>query len=376
MDGHLREDVVYVGGDARQRFYDSRGYGRPLHDDERADWGRNGLALSPVEAAHLLERSDLEAVVDDGRNLGFRAFLARAGRRPTDSTGFLVRYLVYADLRGRGFYLSPARPDWPGSPADADYDFAVYERGAGPGENRVEHRMTALGERETVRVASLDGDVLAVVDEESDVTYFDTSVPDVTGSSGMDLPERVPGELLADRALVWDPPGDLYRRGFFGQPLTDHDAGTALQLSLVEAAFLSARGTVSFDAVDSSLDPAEYPLAASGPGFGAVLERGLAVEGDRFDRRLRTYAALRERGVVPKTGFKFGADFRTYADVEDVEDLGHSELLVRALPADRTVTPRDLALDVRLAHGVRKRMVFALVGDDDIAWRSASRLTP
>jgi len=80
--------------------------------------------------------------------------------------------------------------------------------------------------------------------------------------------------------------------------------------------------------------------------------------------------------VVPKTGFKFGADFRTYADLEDVEDLGHSELLIRALPADRTVSPRDLALDVRLAHGVRKTMVFALVGEDGIAWRSASRLTP
>ncbi|MFC6725633.1 hypothetical protein ACFQE1_14910, partial [Halobium palmae] len=30
MDGHLTDGVVHVGGDARQRFYDSRGYGRPL----------------------------------------------------------------------------------------------------------------------------------------------------------------------------------------------------------------------------------------------------------------------------------------------------------------------------------------------------------
>jgi tRNA-intron endonuclease len=35
-----------------------------------------------------------------------------------------------------------------------------------------------------------------------------------------------------------------------------------------------------------------------------------------------------------------------------------------------------LALDVRLAHGVRKRMVFALVEDGTVTWRSAGRLTP
>jgi len=33
-------------------------------------------------------------------------------------------------------------------------------------------------------------------------------------------------------------------------------------------------------------------------------------------------------------------------------------------PAEYVFEPRDLALDVRLAHGVRKTVVFALVGDD------------
>jgi tRNA-intron endonuclease len=108
-----------------------------------------------------------------------------------------------------------------------------------------------------------------------------------------------------------------------------------------------------------------------------VRERGREVEGERFDRRLTVYTALRERGVVPKTGYKFGADFRTYADVASVDDLGHSELLVRVHPADHVFEPRDLALDVRLAHGVRKTMVFALVADDGgIDWWSLERLTP
>jgi tRNA-intron endonuclease len=118
-------------------------------------------------------------------------------------------------------------------------------------------------------------------------------------------------------------------------------------------------------------------------GHAAVLARGREAEGDRFDRRLAVYTTLRDRGVVPKTGFKFGADFRTYAEVESVENLGHSELLVRVLPAGHAFAPRDLALDVRLAHGVRKEMMFALVdgaGDGadspSIEWLRVQRLTP
>jgi len=82
--------------------------------------------------------------------------------------------------------------------------------------------------------------------------------------------------------------------------------------------------------------------------------------------------------MVPKTGFKFGADFRVYGDVESVDELGHSELLVRVLSAGHDFEPRELSLDVRLAHGVRKRMVFALddPSADTIRWLSVSRLTP
>lgn len=347
MDATLDGDVVRAGPGARERFHDARGYGRPVEGD---------LALAPVEAAHLLYRGDLATVDGDG----FRAFLASAAVSETT-------FLVYKDLRDRGFYLSPARDGWPGVSAGAAgaVDFVVYPRGSGPWDGAVEYRVAVVGEREGVAVADLGEVVLAVVDEESEITYLETDRPEPTGTSGVDLPGGVPGELLAERAFLWDPPATLYERGFYGQRLDDGD-GDVLQLSLVEAAYLARRGVVAVEG-----------------GADAVLARGRAVEGEQFDRRLRVYATLRDRGVVPKTGFKFGADFRTYADVESVEDLGHSELLVRVLGADHAFAPRDLALDVRLAHGVRKTMVFALVdgegdSDDDesVSWFSVERLTP
>jgi len=376
IEGHVRGDVVHVGQDARQRFHDSRGYGYPLDG--------NDVALAPVEAAHLLARDDLDAV--DG--MDFRAFL-----RASDDPALPVRYLVYADLRERGFYAAPAHPDWTefaradrgaggangadsqdgeADDRDADVgsqdgdDFVVYPRGSGPGDGEIAYRVRVTGERTEVPASALGDCVLAVVDEESEITYLETTRPDLAGAVDASLPSAATADLLADRITVWGADADaLYETGFYGTPLSGRDAGAdAIVCSLVEAASLADAGALDLDVDD-------------------VVARGRAVEGERFDRRLAAYDALREAGIAPKTGFKFGADFRTYADFQGPDDVGHSERLVRVLPAGHAFPPRDLALDVRLANGVKKTMTYAAVDDDgtsaddlDVEWLSVQRLTP
>jgi len=397
-EGDLRGDAVRVGGDARQRFHDSRGYGRPLDGDR--------IALSRVEAAHLLFRGDLDAVRVDGEPLGFEAFLADSAAA-TDRC--VRRFLVYADMRERGFYLSPIRDGWPGGAAgrdDAARDpahgpgpephFVAFERGTDPAAGRVAHRIRVVGEREPIPAAGLAGTVLAVVDEESDLTYFEATRPSLSGATDYE-PPRLRGTLLDDRLIAWNAPMAAYERGFYGRPLAGRggtvddgsgggsghgdggdDDRPALQLSLVEAAALAGRGRLSLTDAPATDGRSADPAAAR----GAIRERGRAVEGDRFDRRLRAYEALRADGIVPKTGFKFGADFRTYREIESVAELPHSERLVRVVEPDHVFDPRALSLDVRLAGGVRKRMVFALTpdpgGDSDagIDWLSVARLTP
>ena len=396
--GHLQDGAVRVAGDARQRFYDSRGYGRPIGGDE--------IVLSRVETAHLLFRGDLSGVVldggdggsgGDGDEVGFERFFVESAAA---ADRFAVRYLVYSDLRDRGFYLSPARKPWPGDDADVPdaVDFVAYERGSTPDTGNVEYPVQVVGERESLPAAGLSERTLAIVDEESDITYFAATEGRIEGETDYEPPERLAGVLLSDRVVVWDAPENLYEHGFYGQPLTGRAAAVegALQLSLVEAAALAADGVLSLSAsvgtVGESVDGAEGESVpeADGPA-AAVVARGRDVEGARFDRRLAVYKRLRERDAVPKTGFKFGADFRTYLDVETVEDLPHSEHLVRVVDADHRFSPRELSLDVRLAGGVRKEMVFALtsVGDGsgdedddeatrdaDVEWLSIGRLTP
>lgn len=349
---------VRAGPEARERFYDARGYGRPRDGD---------IELAPVEVAHLLFRGDVDEV-RDGRpdaaaddRLDFDSFLASVAVSEVD-------FFVYKELRDRGFYLSPSR-------TEMSSDFVVYPRGDGPWDDTVAYHVTVLSERETVtastltRIANCPDDagerenptgVLAVVDEESEVTYLELDQPTLTGSTYHELPS-VDGRLLSDRVLVADPPTALHDHAFYGQRLDRDD--DPVQLSLVEAAYLAGESLLALD-------------GGAHDGHGRIVARGRAVEGERFDRRLRVYSALRTAGIVPKTGFKFGADFRTYAHVESVDNLGHSEFLVRVLPREHSFVPRDLALDVRLAHGVRKRMVFALADEDGIDLLSVQRLTP
>jgi tRNA-intron endonuclease len=341
MEGTLDGGVVRVGGDARQRFYDSSGYGRPAGE---------GIVLAPVEAAHLLFRNDLDAV----GGMGLREFLA--------ATDCVVRFLVYKDFRERGFYLSPAREGWVDTDdARSTADLVVYPQGNGPWDDEIAYRVRVVGERESISGPDLGDVVLAVVDEESELTYLDTSIPRMDGDTDYEPPSGIAGDLLEDRTVLWNPPEDLYEQAFYGQRLAGRGAeGGPLQLSLVETAFLAREGVLDIDG-----------------GATTVLERGRQVEGERFDRRLAVYAALRRSGLVPKTGFKFGADFRTYSNVESVETLGHSEYLVRVLPAEYTFGPRELSLDVRLAGGVHKRMAFALTDTSgDIDWLAVERITP
>ena len=405
MEGTLVDGTVQVGADAKQRFHDARGYGR-MRDSTIVE-------LAPVEAAHLLARGDLETVIIDASScagetvsvddvnttphigasdtsgphsaddsstyhVGFRGFLAY-----TDAAR---QFAVYKDLRDRGFYLSPARSSWPGvDPAVGNQiDFIVYPRGMGPHDDEVAHQIRVIGERETVSMSALGDVVLAVVDEDGELTYFETDSnsafhevishdEDNTDSKNIDpseisdnrtiqdqssLPADLSADVIHDRVVCYDATDSLYDENFYGQRLFGRNADTGpIQFSLIEAAYLAQQGVIAVDTA-------------------TIVAIGRDVEGERFDRRLRVYAALRNHDTVPKSGFKFGADFRVYRTFDGIDSLDHSTDLIRVCQTDMKIYPRDLSLDIRLAGGVRKRMVFALTpANGDIHWLSVARLT-
>lgn len=338
MDPTRTTNGIRVGGDARQRLYHARGYGEPV--------GERDILLAPVEAAHLLYREDIPHV--DGAD--FATFC-----QSESSDAFLTRFLVYKDVRDRGYYLSP----WP---AVDTQDFVVFERGSDPRAEQVAFRVHIVDERTAIDVDTLAPGVIAMVDEEGEVGYVELTRYTPAGELSLPDVRNVAATIIGNRVIAWDPPTDLYAGGFFGQPVAgrnEHEG--ALQLSLVEALYLAQHDILE-------LDPER------------VREQGRTSEASTaFDARSRVYTALRAAGSVPKTGFKFGAAYRVYHEFDGIDAMGHSAVLIRILDRADRIDPASLALDVRLAHGVGKRMVFAIQPENDtptISWLSVTRMTP
>jgi tRNA-intron endonuclease len=198
-------------------------------------------------------------------------------------------------------------------------------------------------EAESVRKTLL----LGLVDEESDLTYYSVREaqprghPPTSSRTG-----SVTVHYLGDRAVVLDEAQAkaLHEAGFFGKMV-----GRRLQLSLLETAYLLKAGRVEVRNGDTDR-PIRLPR---------LVREAKAIQPD-FELRLRAYEDLTGRGVISKTGFKYGSHFRAY---EGDPDLHHAKYLVHVVPKGHRGAWPEISRAVRLAHGVKKQILFGEVGD-------------
>lgn len=294
------------------------------------------LQLDLLEAAYLVEEGRLEVRDADGATVDHDRLVA-LGARALER--FETRYLVYRDHRARGFVVRGA------SGAELD----AWTRGASPPRQRASILVAARAEADTATPSSLhalvaEGErsnrqvLLGVVDEESDVTYYELARATVHG----DLPDPAAklapdarAVLLADRSLVVEDPG--LAEGGYG-----NEAGGQRFLSLAETHHLVGYGLALETLQGQAADQA------------TVAERARAVHAEA-DQAIAAYTWLRAHDLVPKTGFKFGVQYRVY---RGLPGEGHAPLLVHALQPEAAWSYQDLARFVRLAHSVRKRPVL------------------
>ncbi len=339
MPGELREGRVAVDDPAEASTLYNRGYfGTP-----RAG---GGLDLSPLEAVYLVESERLE-VRRHNRPVGLGDLFRAAG---SGDEAFEVRYLVYRDLRQRGYVVEPE---------EGAVDFHVLPRGGAPRKTPSLYWVRALSERAVFDLAELLDRaaqaasvrktlLLALVDEESDVTYYAVREASPRGHLA---PPRVDAPVLAyfqgDRAVVLDEgrARALHEAGYFGKIV-----GRRLQLSLLETAFLVQAGLLEVRNADTDRRI----------GLARLLKEANAVQPD-FALRLRAYEDLTARGVIAKTGFKYGAHFRAY---EGDPEVHHAKYLVHVVPKGHRGAWPEISRAVRLAHGVKKQILFGEIGED------------
>ncbi len=338
--GRLQNDHVVID-DAKQssRIYNRGYHGEPLSG--------GGLKLELIEAIFLAETERLE-IFRGSKKMAHPNLIEYATKLlPT----FEIKYIVYRDFRQRGYIAKPSSP----------LDFRIFERGGAPNKTLSKYWANAVSERAKVKFIELENHIesvlnirkkliIGVVDEEGDLTHYEVTklVPKGRRSKRKGLKKlakyKGKASLLEDRVMLWDEKlaDGLHTSEFFGKMI-----GNGLQISLVETAYLLENKILTIKD------------AKSGKRLSLPKLRKLAAElQPEFERRFTVYKDLKRRGLIVKTGFKYGTHFRVYEGDPDCE---HSEYLLHAVPADFETTWEEISRAVRLAHGVRKQMLFARI---------------
>lgn len=320
------------------------------HDEAGAVYGRGyfgtladgRLSLSRFESVYLVEMGRLEVGDARGRAVDWAELFRRAVKA---EPGFGVRYLVYRDLRQRGYVVRSTPPP---------VAFAVLPRGGilhktpsrfwvQPYSERAPFDLAALFDLAERAQGAKKSLLLALVDEESDLTYYRVRRPTPSGSL-VTRPLAAPavGWLSEDRVVVFEPSAveSLGKSSAYGSRI-----GGRLELSLLEAAYLLETGQIELRDTRT-----RRRVAAE-----RFLRRGRRLD-PRFVERLAAYRTLRGRGLVVKTGFKYGAHFRAYPRSPE---NAHARYLVQAVPDDHRATWPEVAGGIRVAQGVRKEFLIA-----------------
>jgi tRNA-intron endonuclease len=352
LPGRLEGEYVIVDDQAEASQIYNKGYfGTPQPG--------GSLKLNLVDAIYLTEVGKLE-VFDVEKPLDIEK-LFRLGNKHVPN--FEINYIVYRDMKQRGYVVKQAAPP---------VDFRVLPRGGVPGKIPSKFWVLALSERGEFDVEKLMEIIenvkgvkkillLAVVDEESDITYYRAKVIRPNGRIASDVKDRVAEAIfMEDRAFVLNPEQAeaLHDIEFFGKLV-----GPGLQLSLLETALLMERGLI------------EVKSAKTGKIISLErLKKEARKAQPDLDLRLQVFKDLKKSGVLVKTGFKYGSHFRVY--IGDPES-NHAKYLVHAIPEKYVGMWAEISRAVRLAHGVKKEILLAKQeGKTEVKYLRLRRIRP
>lgn len=100
-----------------------------------------------------------------------------------------------------------------------------------------------------------------------------------------------------------------------------------------------------------------------GQSFDKVFVK-LKKKDKNLDIKYLTYKELRKKGYIPKTGLKFGSDFRLY-DKGTRPGSAHAPWLLYILPESQKISPQEFAAKARVAHSTKKKLLLAIVDSEE-----------
>ncbi len=167
---------------------------------------------------------------------------------------------------------------------------------------------------------------------------------------------KAAGILSGTKVIV----GDAELRSWLKEREFGEAKDSRHELSLIEALFLVEEEKMEVHKGEKLLD------------FDSLLKIGSKHE-TNFYAKFSVFKDLRSRGLLVRTGFKFGTDFRVYERGKKLKG-GHSKFLVHIIPEEYKCSFPELARAIRLANTVNKKMIFAIVDEEgDISYYSVDR---
>ena len=342
ISGELIKDKIIVKKpkDVGRLFTKSH-FGKPLSGGE--------LELELIECVFLLEEEKIK--IKKGKDeIDFETLISFASNKIPH---FEIKYLVFKDLRKRGHAIHLF---------EEDKIITFYQI-------KNQFYVIAFSERDeldlkkiktTIRNVTKEGSALwiAIVDEEGDLTYYDASILDIKGNIKKHKFTKGRSVLLDNRAIVFDKKlaRVLFEKEFFGKPF-----GEWLQVSFVEVLYLNKKGIVEITTPSGKKISKEK------------VEEIISKKQPDIMQRLIVFKDLKKRGLIVKTGFKFGSHFRAYT--KDPDKI-HAEYLIHVVSADFKSIWEEISRAVRLAHSVNKEICLAQVSKSKIDYIKFGRLRP
>ncbi|KYK24996.1 hypothetical protein AYK24_05505 [Thermoplasmatales archaeon SG8-52-4] len=310
---------------------------------------KNKLQLNLIEGVFLLDEGKIK--ITKGKDeIDFETLLSLAVNKISH---FEIKYLVFKDLKKRG------------------HSIQIYDKDKILTFNQVKNQFYVIvfSERDelnlitikkTIKEVTKDGKALwiAIVDEEGDITYYDASILDITGSINKHIFPKGRCILLENRAIIFDKKLSkiLFEKEFFGKPF-----GEWLQISFVETLYLYKNKILD---ISTSKE-----IEISGDKFEKIIYN----KQPDIKQRLVVYEDLKKRKLIVKTGFKFGSHFRAYTKCPDET---HAEYLIHVVSNNFKGIWEEISRAVRLAHSVNKEILLAQISKSEINYIKFGRLRP
>jgi tRNA-intron endonuclease, archaea type len=328
------------------RLYTKSHIGTPL--------ASNQLRLNLLEGVFLLDEGKM-VLHHQKKQVSFATLLKQAVQRIPE---FETKYLVYRDLRNRGHAILQVE----------DQPLVSFRKYTSKNEE-IPCIIAAFSERDILDIKQIQLLIqhskkkqsalwFALVDEEGDLTYYDVSPIDLAGEITEHKYPKGTAVLLKNRLIIFDKrlTGPLLQKEFYGKPF-----GETLQLSFVEALYLHERNILEIQTTDGKTLTREQAIRQMQRHQPDILQR------------LMVFTDLKKRGLLVKTGFKFGAHFRAYSKQPEVT---HAEYLIHVIETDFTSVWAETSRAVRLAHSVNKEFIFACITGTTVDYIRLGRLRP